>query len=120
MKRYLLLASIMLLISYIKIRNKDNYRYTFNTEHNLYIEVYSTGLIGNLKSEYLTDSTNFRVYLGTFDDERGYIHCAVNGDKILVEKREHGMETGPQWDKLKVVERKIYSLAELKMRRNFE
>jgi hypothetical protein len=120
MKRYLLLASIMLLISYIKIRNKDNYRYTFNTEHNLYIEVYSTGLTGNLKSEYLTDSTNFRVYLGTFDDERGYIHCTVKGDRVLVEKREHGKEACPQWDALKVVERKSYSLNELKRRKDFE
>ena len=120
MKRYLLLASIMLLISYIKICNKDNYRYTFSTDHNLYVEVYSAGLIGNLKAEYLTDSTNFRVYLGTFDDERGYIHCALKGDKIVIEKREHNKETGPKWDELKVVERKVYSLTELKRRRDFE
>ncbi|MCR8561269.1 hypothetical protein KXD93_26690 [Mucilaginibacter sp. BJC16-A38] len=120
MKRYIILASIGLLISYIKIRDKNNYRYTFNTDRNLYVEVYSTGLVGNLKAEYLTDSTNFRVYLGTFDDERGYIHCAIKGDKVLVEKREHGVEKGPKWDELKTVERKIYSLMELKRRRNFE
>ncbi|MDP9082013.1 MAG: hypothetical protein M3O71_31750 [Bacteroidota bacterium] len=120
MKRYIILASIGLLISYIKIRDKNNYRYTFNTYRNLYVEVYSAGLVGNLKAEYLTDSTNFRVYLGTFDDERGYIHCAIKGDKVLVEKREHGMETGPKWNDLKVVERKVYCLAELKKRRNFE
>jgi len=120
MKRYIILASIGLLISYIKIRDKANYRYTFNRDQNLYVEVYSAGLIGNLKAEYLTDSTNFRVYLGTFDDERGYIHCTIKGDKILVEKFEHGVETGPKWDELKTVDTKVYNLAELKRRRDFD
>jgi hypothetical protein len=37
-----------------------------------------------------------------------------------VEKREHDAEKSPQWDSLKVVERKVYSLDELKRRKDFE
>jgi hypothetical protein len=35
-------------------------------------------------------STNFRIYLGSYDDENGYIYCKINGDSIYVEQRENG------------------------------
>jgi hypothetical protein len=119
-KLYFAITAIALVIGFIKIKSRGDYRYTINRQHNLYVEVYNSGIIGNLTSEYLTDSVNFRVYLGTFDDENGYIYCKQNGDKIYIEKREHGSGASPQWDTLKVVKRKTFSLKELKKRHDFE
>jgi len=56
--------------------------YTFKRQNNLYIEVYRAGLLGNLETEYLTDSVTFRVQLGTYDDESGFIYCKIKGDTI--------------------------------------
>lgn len=100
--------------------NKKNLISTFKKGNNLYIEDYRTGLIGNLTAQYLTDSVNFRVYLGTYDDENGYIYCKIHGDNIYVEKREHGKGSSPQWDTLKVVVRTMYSLKELRKQHKFE
>src|SRR6185312_16808977 len=108
MKNYLIILIILTIIGTINSGSKGNYKYTFNEDHNLYVEVHRPGIIGNMTSEYLTDSTNFKVYLGTFDDENGYIYCKFNGDKINAEKREHSQDQ--QRGALEVTGRKTYSL----------
>ncbi|MFD0766124.1 hypothetical protein ACFQZI_14770 [Mucilaginibacter lutimaris] len=121
MKKYgLLFIIIGTLFSCINSKSKRNYKYTLKRVNNLYIEVYKAGLIGNLTSQYLTDSTNFRVHLGTFDDENGYIYCKIDGDNIYIEKREHGQGSSPQFDTLKVVSKTRYSLKDLKKKHLFE
>ena len=101
-------------------RSKKNLISTFKKGDNLYIEDYRAGLIGNLTAQYLTDSVNFRVYLGTFDDENGYIYCKIDGDNIYVEQREHGKGSSPQWDTLKVISRKTLNIKDLKKQHKFE
>ncbi len=77
----------------------------------LYVEVYHTDF-GLLKADYLTDSTSFRIYTGTFDDENGYIYYKCRGDSIIVEKIDEDRGTNTQ----KTVSKKIYSVKELKTR----
>jgi hypothetical protein len=101
-------------------KTKRNYKYTFKREQNLYIEVYRAGLIGNLTSQYLTDSLTFRLYLGTFDDENARIYCKIDGDDVHVEQREFQKGAGPQLDTFKVVSEKDYNLKELKEGHKFD
>ncbi|WP_295650449.1 hypothetical protein [uncultured Mucilaginibacter sp.] len=60
----------------------------------------------------MTDSTSFRIYTGTFDDENGYIYYKCRGDSIIVEKIDEDRGTNTQ----KTVSKKIYSVKELKTR----
>ncbi len=120
MKKYsLFLFAISALFGCMNNRGKKNLISTFK-KGDFYIEDYRTGLIGSLTAQYLTDSVNFRVYLGTYDDENGYIFCKIVGDKIYVEQREHGKGSSPLWDTLKVVARKTLSISDLKKQHKFE
>jgi hypothetical protein len=132
---YFLLAIIAMVISGIKLRSKGNYRYALDSEHYLYIEVLNSGLMGNQRSEYLTDSTNFRIYAGTFDERNSYILYRCKGDKIYIEKKERvnqvfkndgatakgkpGNDLDAQYT-LKTAYKKIYSLTDLKKQHNYE
>jgi hypothetical protein len=87
MKKYFWIIILCVLVGCTNNRNRKNYLSTFKRTNNLYIENYRAGLIGNLTSEYLTDSTNFRIYIGTFDDEDGYFYYKINGDNLCIEKR---------------------------------
>ena len=117
MKNYLIILIILTIVGLINSGSKGDYKYTLKQDRNLYVEVYRSGSTGNMTSEYLTDSTNFKIYLGTFNGENGYINCKINGDNIDVVKREQGQ--GVQIGALKVVERKTYSLRALKKQHSF-
>ena len=119
MKKYIIIATLTLVIGFIRYRSRDNYRYAINEGHGLFIEVYKSGLAGNFKSEYLTDFANFRIYLGTYDEDNEHIKTEFTGDQIKVEK---SVDTSSmdEWNWQKVVERKTYSLEDLKKRRVFE
>jgi len=41
-----------------------------------------------MKATYLTDSINFRMYTGAFDEEGGTIYFRCIGDSVIVERRE--------------------------------
>jgi hypothetical protein len=101
----------------------------------LYVEVYNVGIMNNLNSDYLTDSVNFRIYTGTFDDENGYIYYKCSGDSITVGKKEQinqifkidssvvdGKRTiTPNLNyTLKTTNKTTYSLTDLKKRHTFE
>jgi hypothetical protein len=121
MKKYTWVIILLIaLFGCLRSRSKKDLISIVKKADNLYIEDYRSGLIGNLTAQYLTDSTNFRVYLGSYDDENGYIYCKINGDNIYVEQREHGKGLSPQWDTMKVSARAIYSLKSLKRLRRFD
>ena len=112
------------------IRSKTNFRPTARLCDykpnvcgcNLYIEVYCVYAMGALGSDvdsyYLTDLTNFRVYLGTADEEEERIIVKCKGDSILVEKTVNTSSI-KEWNWPKVVERKTYSLSHLTSLNNF-
>src|ERR1700733_1427192 len=62
------------------------HRDTYEIRHGLFIETFSAGLIGNLSAQYLTDSVNFRIYVGTYDDETESLYYTFKGDSVYVEK----------------------------------
>jgi hypothetical protein len=117
-KRLLWITSLLELTGCIHYRDKSNYEYTVRRNSNLYIEVYRVGLIGNITAEYLTDSTNFRIYLGSYDDEQSYIFCKLKGDSVIVEKIAHGK--GLKFDEMVVGDNVKYNLADLKKDHIFE
>jgi hypothetical protein len=99
-----------------------NYK-TGNCGCNLYAEyynVYDQGAWGTgLSSEYLTDSLNFRKYLGVYDDEDEHISISCKGDSIIITKT--GLKfISIQWSKPMILERKVYSLRELKGNHDFD
>jgi len=120
MKNYIIIVAILAIVGYINADKKSDFKYSVKREQNLHIEVYKAGVLGNLTSEYLTDSTNFRVYVGTFDDERGYYHYNIKGDKVYIEKREHSAGANCLQPSLKITEQKLFSLQELKRKHRFD
>jgi len=87
-------------------RNLD----TDEIRNKLYIETFSAGLAGNLTAQYLTDSVNFRIYIGTFDDETEWFYYRFNGDSVYVEKIQNIDETAL----VKTIDKKVYNLTDLK------
>ena len=79
-----------------------------------FIEVYNVNPAG-VDADYLTDSTNFKLYLGKYDNEHENIHCSCSGDTLFVEKLAPD-EDGEQ----RITETKIYSLKDLKKKKAFE
>ncbi len=71
-------------------------------------------------SEYLTDSTTFRVYTGNFDDNNEKLDYNCSADSIYVEKRTNKGYARDDWNTFKVLEKKGYSLEDLKKRHVFE
>lgn len=95
-------------------RNESNFVHSFQLlNKKLYIENYSAGLIGNLTSQYITDSTNFRMCLGTFDDEKEFIYVRNSGDSLIVEEKLNDLEAESRGVST-LKERKTFSLDSLK------
>jgi hypothetical protein len=111
-----------ILIGCINDKSKSDYRNTdtFLTCRNLYIEtfhVYKGGaLVGDITSFYLTDSVNFRKFIGTCDDDqREWYNYDCNGDSVYIEKiKEKHSSTE------KVIVRKSYDLKKLRREHKFE
>jgi len=99
-----------------------NYK-TGNCGCNLYAQyynVYDQGAWGTgLSAEYLTDSVSFRKHLGVYDENHEYINIVCKGDSIIVTKTSSEF-INTQWSDPKVLERKSYSLSELKRNHNFD
>ncbi len=87
--------------------------------NNLIREKYVVGSWGALSAEtysdYLTDSINFRVYIGTHDEDENFEYDCSNDSIYVIRLSIKGIE------KAKVIDTsKIYSLSELKRERIFE
>jgi hypothetical protein len=130
MKKSLLLLGIFLLMGCSK-RNKDHHKLTVNLcnykpngcKCNLYVEVYRVfgmGALGSdLNSHYLTDSVNFRIYLGTYDEADEMIATKCKGDKIYTTKTKK-TSFKSDWDQPKIISKTNFSLKRLKKEHRFE
>lgn len=106
-----LFKALLILISSASLSACNHrHQYTVRLKSGLFVECYSTGIIGNLSADYLTDSVSFRKYIGTFDDEQGYFYYQCRGDSILVEKKEQDDDTG----EIHIVSKRLYLLTDLK------
>jgi hypothetical protein len=86
---------------------------------NLTVEKYIVGSWGALSAEtysdYLTDSINFRVFVGIHGDENNFAYACTNDSVYVIRLSQIGVEKAKVVDTLKV-----YSLSELKRKKIFE
>jgi hypothetical protein len=130
MKKYILLMALFGLGG-CSSNSKQHHKLTVNLckyepnkcACNLYAEVYlvyGMGALGSdLNSKYLTDSVNFQVYLGTFDEEDEMIITKCKGDSIYTAKTTK-TSSDSRWDESKVIEAKTYNIEDLKKQHTFE
>jgi len=83
-------------------------------ENTLYFEVFNVNPAG-VDAGYLTDSINFRLYIGKWDNEHEYFHLMCDGDSLTIDK-EPIVDSGFP----KPIEPQKYSLKELKTTKKFE
>lgn len=69
----------------------------------LFVEVYKHNMI-DVAYDYLTDSSNFRLYVGKFDYEHGFYSYNCKGDSLVISETYEG----------KVINIRKYSLIELR------
>lgn len=81
----------ILLFQYSCSQNDGKGKHVFTSKicNNIYVEGYRTyegGALGsNITAEYLTDSINFRVYVGSFDlSESKYAFECKNKDTLVI------------------------------------
>ena len=132
MKKLLALIILSLLMSCINFRSKKRHTYTVSLlkyrpktcSCNLYIEgyvVFGMGALGSdVYSEYLTDSSQFRIYTGSYDENDEKLEYICKGDSIYIEKRTNKGYARDDWNTFKVLENKGYSISVLKKRHIFE
>lgn len=73
----------------------------------LFVEVYKHNFI-DIAYDYLTDSTNFRIYVGKFDYEHAYYRYNCQKDSITISESYVG----------KVINIRKYSLVDLRKSKN--
>ena len=87
--------------------------------NNLIVEKYIVGSWGALSAEtysdYLTDSLNFRLYVGIHGDEDNFEYACANDSIYIIRLSQRGVEKAKIVDTLEV-----YSLNELKRKKIFE
>jgi len=98
-------------------QSRKEYKRTVKVCDNLYVEMYtvfgSGALGGDLLSDWLTDSANFRNYIGTFDDAHGGITYKCNGDILFVTQLPDGQSSSSD-----TIEVRYYLLSKLKEQNN--
>jgi hypothetical protein len=65
------------------------HRVTLDVGDHLYVEYFNINSAG-VDEVYLTDSVNFRIYIGRYDTEHQKVGCEVNGDTIVIFKNKAG------------------------------
>jgi len=98
--------------------NKGEYRHTTEIGKGLYLEVYRTfgsgAYGGDMISNYLTDTLNFRVFIGEFDNSIEHFSCKNNEDTVEI----YNMETSDGGGSFHTISKKIYDLRKLKALQN--
>ena len=122
MTKTLILFLITVVLINCNHRDKKNHRLTVNLKscNGLFVEdfiVYGQGALGeDVLSDYLTDSTNFRIYIGTYDNANSFFSYKCGGDTIYVQKNLKN-ETDT---KSKAVEKNYYIISKLKKESKME
>ena len=101
-------------------RNKDKHTSIVRIcTKNLFVETYTIfggGAYGGDKvSDYLTDSINFRIYIGTYNNGDEAYSYECRGDSINIYK-----VIGTRENKNRIINTRIYSLLNLEKKKIFE
>ena len=119
MNKYKILVLVFFFLSCGNDRNRDKHSSTVMICKNLFVETYlifgSGAYGGDRVSDQLTDSTNFRIYIGTYDNGHEAYSYGCKGDSIYIYKI-----TGRQENKNKIVSTTAYSFSELKKKKVFD
>ena len=92
------------------------YKYTTKVcEHTLYVEAFNVNPAG-VDADYITDSVNFRLYVGKFDNEHEIYRYSCSGDSLLIRKFAVLDFSGIR----KVIDTRVFSIKELKSKGKFE
>lgn len=123
MRRVFLFSAFIMVFSFLvqscdSKYSKKNHLNTLQVENHLFYEIYKITSGGALASDtysyYLTDSVNFRKYVGTiyFDDE--HLYCkALDLNHVLVYRAKRNNEND-------TLEKCIYLLSDLKKEGKFD
>jgi hypothetical protein len=106
---------------------RERYKYTSKVcNDKLYFEVYNINPAG-VDRCYLTDSLNFKIKIGSFDEEHEKYSINCNDNDIYIFKESSGekncrwiTENGKKWFKCDIdtIERKFYKLSDLQKLKN--
>ncbi len=106
----------IILIIFTQCSNENSKEKHFSTIKicdKIYIETYivfSSGAYGNDKhADYITDSINFRKFIGTEDTENEILFTQCQGDSLFVKKSSINREN----DSVKIIFKNIYSKKQL-------
>jgi len=118
--KYVYCLSFFLWLGCFNDKSKNRHTSTVRVcNEMLFVETYlisgNGALGGDRVSEYITDSTNFRIYVGTYDNaDEGYSYKCKN-DSIEIYKI-----AGRRENKNKIIDTRVYDLASLKSKKIFE
>jgi hypothetical protein len=84
-------------------------------EGTLYAEIFNVNPAG-VDAGYITDSVNFRLYAGKFDNEHENIRFWCSGDSLVLQKIAD-VDTSIA---RQVIDTRVFSIKELKSKRKFE
>lgn len=119
MRNYIFIILFYFLLGCNDDRNKENYISTTKVCPNLFVESYrifgSGAYGGDRVTDYLTDSFNFRIYIGTYDNGNEAYTYECKNNTIYIYK-----VSGRRENKNKIVLNKNYNLLELKKKKSFE
>ena len=104
-----------LLVIYWKMRerNRNHYITSFNICNRLTVEKFEVSSFSNLYADYLTDSLNFRKFIGTYHYYEDILYDC-RGDSVLIRKVNND-ESQPI-----LIESKSYNIALLKQQQNYK
>jgi hypothetical protein len=87
-------------------------------KNNVYLLIYRVFPV-DLNEAYLTDSTNFRVLIGRYDQQIEFYTYRCHGDAVFVEKYNRNSASISDTI-LSLVEKRVFSLDILRKERKFE
>ncbi len=111
---------LVLVLSCVNSTSKKDYKFTVKVCENIYVEsftVFGSGAFGgDIVSNYLTDSTNFRILIGKYDNNKESYSYKCMDDSVVVER----FSIANVDSKKMVTERKVFSLELLRNEHKFE
>lgn len=104
------------LISLLMISCREKYKRTSKVcDAKLYVEVFNVNPAG-VDVHYLTDSLNFRFYVGKFDNEHQNFSYYCKNDSVIIRK----LETIDLSGERKIMQTRVFNLQELRKSKVFE
>jgi hypothetical protein len=117
MKMSFIVGAMLTFLSLVFISCQGTYYGTAKFCHDsMYLEIFKVNPAGEY-DDYLTDSTNFRIYVGGHDPEHNLFSCDCHGDSVIVTKFDRGRESHYRYQK--TLSTTVYSLQELRSKHNY-